>query len=310
MIKLLLYLRVQFLEKKIFGYNSKSKEFNFMKALISYVTCLFFFINISAQEIPIQEYDWDALQETKPWEATERWNPVPKKVTPGHINSMPPSDAIVLFDGSDLSAWHKPKYCWGAGYQDTKGHIQNNVNQNFPGTKAEWHIKSGAIEVVPGGGNLATKEKFGSAQLHIEWLAPVDPGKEGQLYSNSGVFFMGLYEIQVLNSFENETYPNGQAGSVYKQYIPLVNANKPPGEWQSYDIIFNAPKFNSQGKVTQKATFTVFMNGIVVQNNVEVKGPTFYIGEGKYIQHPEKMPLVLQDHGDKVRFRNIWIREL
>jgi len=281
-----------------------------MKTYSTILICLFAISNAIGQTIHIQEYDWDALQKTKPWEATEKWSPVPKIVTPGIINSMAPSDAIVLFDGHDLDEWHKPKYCWGAGYQDTKGHIENNILENFPGTDAEWHIKSGAIEVVPGGGNLATKKKFGSAQLHIEWLPPVDPGKEGQLYSNSGVFFMGLYEIQVLNSYENKTYPNGQAGSVYKQHIPLVNANKPPGEWQSYDIIFNAPKFDKEGQLIQKATFTVFMNGVLVQNNAEVKGPTFYIGEGKYIPHPEKMPLILQDHGDKVRFRNIWIREI
>ncbi len=280
-----------------------------MKPLITLVS-VFIFININAQKYPIQEIDWNALQTTKPWEASEVWTPIPDKVTPGMTNSMAPSDAIVLFDGNNLSNWQKPKYYWGAKFQDTEGHVLNNINENFPGTKPEWHIKSGAIEVVPGRGNLATKQKFGSVQLHIEWLPPVDLGKEGQLYSNSGVFFMGLYEIQVLNSYENKTYPNGQAGSVYKQHIPLVNANKPPGEWQSYDIVFNAPQFDKKGGVTKKATFTVFMNGVLVQNNVEVSGPTFYIGEPKYIQHPEKMPLVLQDHGDKVRFRNIWVREL
>ena len=280
-----------------------------MKALLTFTTLLFF-ISGNSQKYPIQEYDWSALQETKPWEATEQWTPVPKKVTPGHTTGMAPSDAIVLFDGKDLSNWHKPKYSYGAGFQDTKGHIQNNVYENFPGTEPEWQIKSGAIEVLPGGGNLATKQKFGSVQLHIEWLSPVDPGKEGQLYSNSGVFLMGLYEIQVLNSYENNTYPNGQAGAVYKQHIPLVNANRPPGEWQVYDIIFNAPKFDNDGNCTKSATFTVFMNGVLIQNNVEVKGPTFYIGEGQYIQHPDKMPIVLQDHGDKVRFRNIWVREI
>jgi len=280
-----------------------------MKCLFTLLS-VFIFINVYSQKYPIPEYDWEALKVTKPWEATEVWSPIPDKVSPGIINSLPPSDAVILFDGNDLSKWQKPKYYWGAGYEDTKAHIKNNVHEDFPGTPSEWHIKSGAIEVVPGGGNLATKQKFGSAQLHIEWLSPVDPEKDGQMYSNSGVFFMGLYEIQILNSYENKTYPNGQAGAVYKQHIPLVNANRPAGEWQSYDIVFNAPQFNTEGKLLKKATFTVFLNGILVQNNVEVKGPTFYIGERKYIEHPEKMPLILQDHGDKVRFRNIWIREI
>lgn len=281
-----------------------------LSKLITITLLCLFITTAKGQTYPIPQIDWDGLQKTKPWEATEQWSPVPSIVTPGITPRMAPSDAIVLFDGKNLDAWQKPMYSYGAKFEDTEAHVKNNVHEKFPGTAAEWSIEDGAVVVKPGGGNIATKQKFGSAQLHIEWLAPVDEGKEGQGYSNSGVFLMGLYEIQVLNSHNNKTYPNGQAGSVYKQTMPLVNANKPAGEWQIYDIIFTAPRFDKMGKIESPAYFTVFLNGVLVQNHTEVKGPTFYIGEGRYINHPEKMPLVLQDHGDKVRFRNIWIREL
>ncbi|MBV6647953.1 MAG: DUF1080 domain-containing protein, partial [Cyclobacteriaceae bacterium] len=157
---------------------------------------------------------------------------------------------------------------------------------------------------------ISTKRSFGDVQLHIEWQAPKASDKSGQGYSNSGVFLMGLYEVQILNSFQNETYANGQASSVYKQHIPLVNASRPPGEWQEYDIIFMAPKFSDGGSVVSRARVTVFHNGVLVQNNVELLGPTVYIGNTYYVPHAEKLPLVLQDHGDPIRFRNIWIREL
>jgi hypothetical protein len=262
-------------------------------------------INLYAQPIDI---DFSALQETKPWVASEQWAPVPPQVTPG-ISMDPPSDAIVLFDGSGLVAWHKPKYGYGARMDQVES-IINWKLQHPEFSEAEWVVKDGQLIVNPGTGAIETKQAFGDVQLHIEWLAPENPGKKDQGYSNSGVFFMGMYEIQILNSYENSTYSNGQAGSMYKQYIPLVNASRPPGEWQTYDIVFMAPKFNKDGSVEKPATITAFQNGILIQNHTELRGPNVFIGEPYYFKHPEKLPLLLQDHGDKVRFRNIWIREL
>ncbi len=220
-------------------------------------------------------------------EQTEVWEPVPVKVVAG-VQSAPPSDATVLFDGTNLDAWEKEK----------------------DGGPVEWLLKDGAMVVKPGSGGIQTKEGFGDVQLHIEWLSPVDEGKEGQLYSNSGVFLMGLYEVQVLNSYENKTYPNGQAGSIYKQHIPMVNASRPPGEWQTYDIIFKAPVFGKLGNVREKAALTVFHNGVLLHHNAILEGPTVYIGDPVYDAHADKLPIMLQDHGDKVRFRNVWVRPI
>lgn len=263
---------------------------------------------ISAQEVP--QIDWVGLQKTKPWSATEVWEPVPEKVVPGMYTSAP-SDAITLFDGTDLSAWRKPRYDYGARMDQVEAIIKLKAKDlsEDQRTDPKWEVKDGAMVVTPGGGAIETAQAFGSVQLHIEFLCPVDPGKEDQAYSNSGVFLMGLYEIQILNSYENKTYPNGQAGAFYKQHIPLVNASRPPGEWQAYDIIFNAPKFKD-GKVVSPASATVLHNGVLIQNGVILEGPCIFIGNPYYVEHPEKMPLLLQDHGDKVRFRNIWIREL
>jgi len=241
-------------------------------------------------------------------EDTESYAYTPKKVTPGYFTS-PPSDAIVLFDGKDLSEWHHPKHGYGGRMDQVEETMKlRATDQSY--TDASWKVKDNSMEVVPKSGAIETKQSFGSSQIHIEWLAPEREGKEGQMYSNSGVIIMGLYEVQVLNSYENKTYPNGQAGSIYKQYIPLVNASRPPGEWQSYDIVFNAPAFDANGKLTKAAYVTVMHNGVLIQNNVKLKGPAIYIGEPYYVAHPKKLPLILQDHGDKVRFRNIWIREL
>jgi hypothetical protein len=180
----------------------------------------------------------------------------------------------------------------------------------YKNPSADWTVEAGQFVVKPGTGAIETKENFGDFQLHIEWLSPQDTGKEGQGYSNSGVFMMGLYEIQVLNSYANRTYSNGQAGSVYKQHIPLANASRKPGEWQMYDIVFTAPQFNKDEILKSPARVTVFHNGVLIQNNVELEGPTAYIGKSEYFQHPEEMPLRLQDHGDLVRYRNIWIRKI
>ncbi len=211
----------------------------------------------------------------------------PRVVTPGSQPGAPPSDATVLFDGRDLSNWEGAK-----------------------GGTAQWTVADGAMEVKPGTGAIRTKQPFGSVQLHLEWATPTVVKGESQGRGNSGVFLMSQYEIQVLDSYENPTYFHGQAGSVYKQHAPLVNVTRKPGEWQTYDIIFHAPEFNEHGKLTKRATFTVLHNGVLVQDHVEVMGITVHEGPPYYEGHPAKLPLMLQDHGDLVRYRNIWIREL
>ena len=219
-------------------------------------------------------------------EVTDVWEPVPPVVTPG-VGTAPPSDAIILFDGTGLDNW-----------------VDRNGNQ------AAWTVADGAMTVVPGTGDIWTKQGFGDVQLHLEWRTPDVIKGEGQGRGNSGVFLMGRYEVQVLDSYENATYPNGQAASVYKQHIPLVNACRPPGEWQTYDIIFMAPRFNEDGRIAIPARVTVIHNGVLVQNNVEIWGTTEFIGLPKYRAHSMKEPLRLQDHNDLVSFRNIWVREL
>lgn len=216
---------------------------------------------------------------------TELWEPVPRAVEAG-TNGAPPSDAIVLFDGNHLDQWE-------------------SVKSGGP----QWEVTDDQLVVVPGTGNLRTRQAFGDVQLHIEWRTPPVVAGEGQDRGNSGVFLMERYEVQVLDSFENKTYPNGQAASVYKQYIPMVNASRAPGEWQTYDIVFMAPKFGRDGLIKRPATLTVLHNGVLVQNNVTLHGPTEYIGEPLYRQHGNAA-LELQDHGSPVAYRNIWIREL
>jgi hypothetical protein len=208
-------------------------------------------------------------------------------VTAGRTSADPPSDAIVLFDGKDLSRWR---------------------GQN--GGPARWTIRDGYVEVVPGSGDITTKEGFGDVQLHIEWATPVVVKGEGQDRGNSGVFLMEQYEIQVLDSYDNKTYFHGQAGSVYKQHAPLVNASRKPGEWQTYDIVFHAPRFDEQGKVIDRARVTVLHNGVLIQNNAEIYGITYNDRPALYIAHDMNRPIRLQDHGNPMRFRNIWIRRL
>lgn len=217
--------------------------------------------------------------------ATEVWEPIPPVVNPGSANSAP-SDAIVLFDGKDLSKWEAKE-----------------------GKKAGWEVKDGVLTVKKGAGDIATKQSFGDAQLHIEWRSPAKVESEGQGRGNSGIFLQSRYEVQVLDCFNNKTYSNGQAGSIYKQTIPLANACKKPGEWQTYDIIFTAPKFNADSTVKEPGYVTVLHNGVLIQNHVPLKGETVYIGEPFYKAHG-KAPIKLQDHGNPVSYRNIWIREL
>ncbi len=217
--------------------------------------------------------------------ATEVWEPEPRVVTPG-TSTAPPSDAIILFDGSNLDGW-----------------------TNGKGEAAGWKVEDGAMTVVKGTGDVKTKRKFASCQLHIEWRTPKVIEGKGQGRGNSGVFLSNTYEVQVLDSYQNRTYSNGQAASIYKQYLPLVNACRPPGEWQTYDIIYMAPVFNDDGMKVRSGTLTVIQNGVLVQNNVEIKGTTPYIGLPKNPPHG-KGPLRLQDHGNPVSYRNIWVREL
>ena len=223
-------------------------------------------------------------QEPEPFLAPKKEPPI---VTPGKTSGDPPSDAIVLFVGRDLSHWRAQS-----------------------GGPAKWIVRDGYVEVAPGTGDIVTTDKFGDVQLHIEWATPAVPKGEGQERGNSGVFLMERYEIQVLDSYDNKTYYHGQAGSVYKQYAPLVNASRKPGEWQTYDILFHAPKFDEQGKVIDRARVTVIHNGALIQNNAEIYGLTYNDRPALYIAHSPQESLRLQDHENPVRYRNIWIRRL
>lgn len=230
-----------------------------------------------------------AAQSPVRWLAHDMQRQRPPVVTPGKLSLPvpPPSDAVVLFDGTDLSKW-----------------------RDAEGQAAKWTVKDGAMISVPNSGYLHSADKFGDVQLHIEWAAPLPVVGSGQGRGNSGVFLMGLYEVQVLDSYENETYADGQAGAIYGQYPPLVNACLPPGEWQSYDIVFRRPKFHPDGTLSRAARISVVLNGVVVQDNVEIWGPTAWLQNVPYKNLGDKLPLSLQDHGNPVRYRNIWLREL
>jgi len=222
-----------------------------------------------------------------PHELTEFYAPVPPVITApaGGI----PSDAIVVFDGKNLDNWESAKN---------------------PGQPAPWRLEDGAVIVEPKTGDIRTKQSFGDIQLHLEFREPVKIVGDSQGRGNSGVFFMGLYELQVLDSYNNPTYVNGQVGSIYKQHVPLVNAARPPGEWQTYDAVFLAPRFDAAGQLLRPAYFTVFHNGVLIQYHVAARGPTAWRGTPPYVAHPAKLPLQLQEHGNPVAFRNIWIREI
>jgi len=231
-------------------------------------------------------------------EDTEFYTPVPAKVTAGKTNSEAPSDAVVLFDGKNLDKW---------------------VMADDRKQPAKWIVSNGILTVDKKTGNIETKQAFGNYQLHIEWKVPQNITGTGQLRGNSGLFLASLgkgdlgYELQVLDNYDNKTYTNGMAGSIYKQTTPLVNPSKKAGEWQSYDVIWTAPTFNTDSTVKTPAKVTVLFNGVLVQNNFELKGPTQYVGAAAYRQAHGPAPIKLQAHGDKsepVSFRNIWIREL
>jgi len=217
--------------------------------------------------------------------ATEVWEPEPRPVNPGPIGG-PPSDAFILFDGADLSQWQHPN-----------------------GKPAAWKLEANTMTVVKGAGDIETRRSFADCQLHLEFRTPTAIEGEGQGRGNSGIFFQNRYEVQILDSYQNRTYSNGQAGAVYKQYAPLVNPMRAPGEWNTYDIIFTAPRFNNDGQRTSPGYLTVLLNGVLVQNHVLIHGTTEYIGLPKNAAHGPA-PIRLQDHGNPIGFRNIWIREL
>jgi len=227
------------------------------------------------------------------WLAHDRLRPMAPVVTPPTPGTQqepgkPPSDAVVLFDGKDLSQWVA-----------------------MDGSPTRWIVKDGYMECVKGSGYIRTLQNFGDCQLHVEWAAPARAEGVGQGRGNSGVFLgLNRYEVQVLDSYQSATYADGAAGSVYGQYPPLVNACRAPGEWQTYDIIYTAPRFDTEGKLLSPARLTVLHNGLLVQNNVALTGPTSWLERAPYAPHPEKQPISLQDHGNPVRFRNIWVREL
>ena len=239
-----------------------------------------------------------AQQGGKP-EDTEVYEPVPKVVTASPNLAPPPSDALVLFDGKDLSQW---------------------VMADDRTTPAKWKVAGGVFTVDKSTGNIETKQAFTNYQLHLEWRVPANITGTGQARGNSGLFLASTgkgdlgYELQILDSYNNKTYVNGQAGSIYKQRVPLANPTRKPGEWQSYDVVWLAPTFKADGSLQTPARVTVIFNGIVVQNNVELAGPTQYIGPPSYTgQKGGAAPIKLQSHGDKSEpdsFRNIWIREL
>ncbi len=229
-------------------------------------------------------------------EETEVWTPVPKVVTPGATDAAPPSDAVILFDGKNEDDW--------VSAQDH--------------TPARWVVGDGVLTVAKGTGNIETKQSFKDYQLHIEWKIPTDITGSGQARGNSGVFLASLgpgdagYELQVLDAYNNATYVNGMAGSLYKQAIPLANAARKPGEWQTYDVVWTAPRFKADGSLETPAYATVFWNGVLVEDHFQLKGQTLYIGQPFYKAY-DRAPIKLQAHGDKsepISFRNIWVRPL
>ncbi len=251
-----------------------------IKKASSIFSILFLLSTVALSQVP-----------TIKWKIHDMNRPVPPVVDPGTASTQdapgrPPSDATVLFNGKDLSHW-----------------------VDGEGKPAQWKVANGYMEVVEKTGNISTREGFGDCQLHVEFAEPTPAEGESQERGNSGVFLQSIYEIQVLDSYENRTYADGQASAVYGQYPPLANASRPPAQWQSYDIIFHRAHFKD-GKVTTPARVTVLHNGVLVQDNVSLTGPTAHGERPPYKPGPDKAPLQLQDHGHPVRYRNIWIHEL
>jgi hypothetical protein len=258
----------------------------FASILVIFATAL----SAQTQKAPTGYTDTPTIPGSK-WRVHDDARPRPPVITPGTCSTedtpgKPPSDAVVLFDGTNLAAWHAEK-----------------------GGPAPWKVENGYMEVVPHSGIIMTNEEFGDSQLHIEFRTPSPPKGNSQGRSNSGVFLYGIYEIQVLDSYNNLTYADGQASAVYGQSPPLVNASRPPGEWQSYDIVYTGPRFKD-GKVEVPGYVTIFHNGVITQNHTAILGATGHRSLPKLVVHGPKGPIGLQDHGDPMRFRNIWIRPL
>jgi hypothetical protein len=251
-----------------------------MKTILSLLVFAFCILQLAMAQVDLR------------WKPNDPDRPVPPVIKPGIASTQDtpgraPSDAVVLFDGKDLSQW-----------------------MGEDGQPAKWKVSDGYMEVMPHTGYIHTRQSFGDCQLHVEFREPVPAVGESQERGNSGVFLMGLYEVQVLDSYQNKTYADGGASAVYGQFPPQVSAPRPPGQWQTYDIIFHAPNFNKEGKVLRPARLTVLHNEVLVQDNVGLSGPTAHHERPPYKATPDKLPLSLQDHGNPVRFRNIWIREL
>ncbi|MCY2934802.1 MAG: DUF1080 domain-containing protein [Planctomycetota bacterium] len=236
----------------------------------------------------ISAAEWASITRHSGWRQHSMSRPKPPVVTPPKIIGQPPADALILFDGHSLDQFETQKN----------------------GKPVAWTLRDDYFEVNPGSGAIFTKQSFGDAQFHLEWASPNPPIGVGQDRGNTGVFLMDNFEIQILDSYKADTYADGQAGSIYGQYPPLANASLPPGQWQTYDIVFRRPRFDPSGQLTEPARITVIHNGIVVQNNEIAYGPTSWLKFDPYSTLPEKGPIQFQDHGHKVRFRNIWIREL
>jgi len=228
-----------------------------------------------------------AVEAQQAWTVHDRERPNPPVVTPADSAGGKPSDAKVLFDGQSLDAFER-----------------------VLGGPAKWKVSDGVFSVVPGSGSIQTKEQFGDCQLHVEWASPSPVQGEDQMRGNSGLIMMGMFEIQVLDSYNARTYADGQAGAIYGQYPPLVNASRGPGQWQIYDILFRGPRFDEAGQLTRRTRVTLIHNGVVVQDATELSGPTAYHNRPPYFKVSERGPIVIQEHGTTVRYRNIWIREL
>jgi len=223
------------------------------------------------------------------WQIHDMNRPMAPVVTPGPAGPPvpPPSDAVILFNGKDLSNW-----------------------TDLKGQPARWKVGNGYFEVVPKTGDIRTVQGFGDCQLHVEWMEPSPAKGEGQDRGNSGVFLMGLYEVQVLDCYNNKTYADGQTAAIYGQYPPFVNACRPPGKWQTYDIVFHRPRFGPDGALLSPATMTVFHNGVLVHDGAKLTGPTGHHVRPPYKATADRLPVALQDHGSPVRFRNLWLRNL
>jgi hypothetical protein len=260
-----------------------------VKTTLTVTAVSFVAIGLLGMTLSAQAPPGNRAAELQKWPVHDEARPMPPVVDPGPAGpSAPvPADAVVLFDGKDLSGWTTAK-----------------------GAPAKWLVKDGYMEAVKGAGSIQTVRGFGDCQLHVEWATPAPAVGSGQDRGNSGVFLMNTYEVQVLDSYQSKTYADGMAAALYGHYPPLVNVSRKPGDWQTYDIVFRAPRFDQNGAVMSPARFTVFHNGVLVHDAQELTGPTVHKARPPYKAHADKLPIGLQDHSHPVRFRNIWIREL